>query len=888
MQPNGVRFELICEKLAGSFCYLEGVMKTFVALLLMLVPAPAAWAQRLPDVVVPEHYTLWFAPDLQNATFRGRATIQVQVKAASREIMLHAAEMTFTEATVASGGNTQTARITLDERRETATLLLPQPVAAGPATLHFTYTGILNNKLRGFYLSKANGRNYAVSQMEATDARRAFPSFDEPVYKATFDVTLMVDQGDTAISNGRQLSDTPGPDPGKHTVTFARTPKMSTYLVALLVGDFVCREGSADGTPVRICSTPDKLALTGFAMDATIHQLQFYNRYFGIKYPHDKLDIIAIPDFAAGAMENFGAITFRERLLLADPDRASLAVLKNIAGVISHEIAHQWFGNLVTMKWWDDIWLNEGFATWMANKPLADWKPDWHVELDDVEDTLTAKGTDALRTTRPVRMDVETPDEINEVFDAIAYEKGSAVLRMIESFVGPEPFRQAVASYLRRFSYQNAAAEDFWTEVTRVTGKPVDQIMRTFIDQAGIPVLAPRAACAAGQTRVTVQQERFTGTPAGAASQAQTWNVPVCLAGAAGGAPRCEMITQRTQTISVPGCATSPSINAGSLGYYFSEYTPENVRALAANPALGATDRLGLLGDEWWMIRSGRHDIGVFLDVAALMGSDPTSHVVEQIRQRLSYVGEYLVPVAQRPRFEQWVRDRFTPALNAADPFAPGTRSEDQQARGAALVSLVGITGNSPELQRRARELAVGYIANPRSIAGTLAPVVLSAGAMGGDAALYDRYVEQLKRPGIEPEEYYRFFNALSWFRDPALITRTLEFAVSNDVRSQDTGTLLSQLLARPWSREAAWQFVQEKWDILVAKLGTFQGIPQVAGALQTFCSTERAGDVRQFFAKHPMSSERTLNQSIERIETCAAVQARQSPALTRWLATAR
>ena len=475
----------------AEFCYLEQMTRAVLVLVFLLTAAGIASAQRLPDLVAPEHYTLWFGPDLQTATFRGRETIDVRLRSASREIMLHAAEITFGEVTVTAAGRTQTARVTLDARRETATLLVPQPIPAGAATLNITYTGILNDRLRGFYLSKANGRNYGVTQLEATDARRAFPSFDEPAYKATFDISLTVDQGDNVISNGRQLSDVPGPEPGTHTLTFSRTPKMSSYLVAMLVGDFVCREGSADDTPIRICSTPDKLSLTGFALEAAIQQLKFYNNYFGVKYPYGKLDIIAVPDFSAGAMENTAAITFRERLLLADPERASLDVLKNIAGVISHEIAHQWFGDLVTMKWWDDIWLNEGFATWMANKPIAEWKPEWNVQLDDLEDTLTAKATDALRTTRPVRMDVETPDEINEVFDAIAYQKGSAVLRMLETYVGPELFRKGIASYVQKYAYSNAAAEDFWNELTRVTGKPIDRIMRTYIDQAGIPVLAP-------------------------------------------------------------------------------------------------------------------------------------------------------------------------------------------------------------------------------------------------------------------------------------------------------------------------------------------------------------------------------------------------------------
>ena len=515
-----------------TLCYRWG-MRIVVAVLLALVPS-SVLAQRLPVGVTPEHYTLWFAPDLEKATFRGRAEIRVRLEAPTSAVTLHAAEITFGEVEIAAGGATHTATVRLDGATETATLTVPQRLAAGPATIRIRYTGVLNDKLRGFYLSTANGRKYAVSQMEATDARRAFPSFDEPAKKATFDISLMIDAADTAISNGRQLSDVAGPEPGKHTVTFATTPKMSTYLVALLVGDFVCREGVAATTPIRVCSTPDKKGLTAFALKAAEHQVQFFNDYFGIPYPFGKLDIIGVPDFAAGAMENAGAITFRERLLLADEATASVDTLKAVAGVVAHEIAHQWFGNLVTMKWWDDIWLNEGFATWAANKPLAAWKPEWQMDVKAAEETQFAMGLDALRSTRAIRTKVETPAEINEVFDPIAYEKTSGVLNMIEAYVGPDAFRKGVSAYLTRYSSGNAAGEDFWTEMTRVTEKPVNRVMRSFVDQPGAPVLSVRTRCVGGNTQVTVRQRKFEGAPAAGGSSKsgawQPWSLPVCVA----------------------------------------------------------------------------------------------------------------------------------------------------------------------------------------------------------------------------------------------------------------------------------------------------------------------------------------------------------------------
>jgi aminopeptidase N len=782
--------------------------------------------------------------------------------------------------------------VTLDAASETATFTVPEPIPAGAASIRIAYTGILNDKLRGFYISRANGRKYAVTQMEATDARRAFPSFDEPIYKATFDVSMMVDADDVAISNGRQVSETPGPEPGKRTITFAPTPKMSTYLVAMIVGDFVCREGSSDGTPIRVCSTPDKQALTGFALEAAEQQLRFFNDYFGIKYPFGKMDIIAVPDFAAGAMENAGAITFRERLLLVDPARSSVDVRKSVASIISHEIAHQWFGNLVTMKWWDDIWLNEGFATWMASKPVVAWKPEWQMQVGDAEDTQAALGIDALQSTRAIRTRVETTEEINEVFDGIAYQKTAAVLRMIEAFVGPENFRTAISSYLMKFSYGNAAGEDFWNEVARVTGRPVDRIMRSFVDQEGAPVLTIRTTCTAGSTAITLTQRRFVGAigaaPGGASGAApQLWTLPVCFK-STGGEARCEVVERPEHTFPAAGC-DPVFANAAARGYYFTEYAPEAVAALGKNAAgLSAVERLSLLGDEWWMVRSAAHDIGVYMDLAAAMAGDETPAVTDAIASRLAYAGSYIADAGERTRFEAWVRARFAPALNALGlPGDPGD-SDQRHSRRATLLALLGVTGNDTNLQRRARELAVQYIANRATLSPTLAPTVLQVAAIAGDRALYDQYVAQLEKLADQPEEYYRFFTALSWFSDKALVDRTLQFALSPAVRTQDTGSLIAGLLTKPWSRDAAWAFTKAQWRTLTQRLGTFQGIPEIVGAVGSFCSTQDADDVRAFFKANPVpSSERTLQQATERIESCAAVDARQSRPFAAWLAAA-
>ena len=336
-------------------------------------------------------------------------------------------------------------------------------------------------------------------------------------------------------------------------------------------------------------------------------------------------------------MENAGAITFRERMLLANEATASAGVLESVASVISHELAHQWFGNLVTMKWWDDIWLNEGFATWAANKPLAVWKPEWRLDINAATETQIALGLDALQTTRAIRTAVNTPAEINEVFDPIAYEKTAGVLGMIEAYVGPELFGRGVSSYLNKYALGNAAGEDFWMEMTRVTEKPINRVMKSFVEQPGAPLLSVKTRCVAGATEVSIAQSRFVGAPGAKTPPPQHWTLPVCVK-TGSGAPACSLVTEAAQTVRAPGCGPA-MVNADGHGYYFTEYEPAAVAALARrDPPLTAPERISLLGDEWRIVRAGRHDIGTYLDLAAAFAGDPTPDVAAEIASRLAFV----------------------------------------------------------------------------------------------------------------------------------------------------------------------------------------------------------------------------------------------------------
>src|SRR3984893_11926678 len=479
--------------------------RVFALCAFALVVASLALAQRLPAVARPENYKLTFTPDLDKATFAGDESIAIRVLKPTSEITLNAIDIDFEEVSVASGGATQKAKVAPHKEKQMVTLSVEKPLAAGSATIHMKYNGILNSEMRGLYLGKDDQRRqYAASQFEDTDARRAYPSFDEPDYKATFDITAVAHKGHVAISNSKIISDTPGPGENQHTVRFATTPKMSSYLAALVIGNFEYIEGSADGIPIRVYGTPGKKEMGKFALESAEHVLSYYDKYFGIKYPYGKLDLIGLPDFSAGAMENTGCITFREVILLIDEKQGSVDLKKTIASVIAHEMAHQWFGDLVTMKWWDDIWLNEGFATWMSSKPMKAWHPEWHNQLDEIQETSGSLSTDSIASIRPIRQKAETPAEIEALFDGIAYGKAASVLRAVEAYVGPDVFQKGVNAYLEKHAYGNATAEDFWNQIAATSGKPVDKIMSGFIDQPGAPLVSVKSSCTGDVTKVTL------------------------------------------------------------------------------------------------------------------------------------------------------------------------------------------------------------------------------------------------------------------------------------------------------------------------------------------------------------------------------------------------
>ncbi|MFZ0735021.1 MAG: M1 family metallopeptidase [Candidatus Sulfotelmatobacter sp.] len=862
--------------------------RTFALLTFLVLTIALASAQRLPDIARPESYKLTFTPDLENAKFQGDETLSIRVLKPTSEITLNSADIDYHEVTIKSGGTTQTAKVTPQKQNEMVVLSVAKPLAAGPATIHIKYSGILNNEMRGFYLGKDDqGRKYAATQFESTDARRAYPSFDEPDYKATFDITVIAPNGMTAISNEKIASDTPGPG-DKHTVHFATTPKMSSYLAALVVGPFEYVEGEADGIPIRVYATTGKKEMGRFALEIASNVLRYYDHYFSIKYPYAKLDLVGLPDFSAGAMENTGCITFRDVLLLIDEKQGSVDLKKTIASVIAHEMAHQWFGDLVTMKWWDDIWLNEGFATWMSSKPVESFKPEWNFDLDDVSNAGGTLNVDSLANTRPIHQAAETPAQIQELFDGIAYGKAAAVLRMLEAYLGEDTFRASVNSYIGQHKYGNATAADFWDAQAKTSHKPVDKIMPTWVQQPGAPIVNVKAECAGDSTKVTLTQQRYYYDRAKFESPGdELWQIPLCMKGSASGKGdvKCELLTKKEDTFTLPGCSNWILGNAGAAGYYRVGYQPEAVRALAADAETKLTpgERISLQNDIWASVRVGREPVGDYLAFAQGLQSDRNRAVMEDVLGRLNYIGQYLASDTDRAGFRAWLRQLLTPAMNDVGWEPKSGDSDETKALRARLFGALGYDARDPQALSEARKIADQELANPASVDRELAGGAFPLAALNGDAEFYDKVMAGLKT-AKSPEEYYMYFFTLPQFTDPKLLQRTLDFSISPDVRSQDALQLVTSVLVNPAGQDLAWDFIQKHWPELEKAGGPFASA-QIVGATSAFCDAGLRNQVTDFFTAHKVAAaERTYKQSIERINACVDLKSQQGSQLASWL----
>ena len=845
------------------------------------VPDDNSDPYRLPRTVVPSRYDLTLRPDLDGAAFTGSVRIEVAVEEPTATVVLNAADLGIDEAVVVAGDARHAARPELDESTERLHLHLDEPLAAGDAAVELAFTGVLNDQLKGFYRSTftddgGHERVLATTQFEATDARRAFPCWDEPEFKATFAVTLEVPDDLLAVSNAREVARQPLED-GWVRVHFAETMVMSTYLVAFVVGPLEVTDSvPAGGVDLRIVHPVGKGQLTHYALDVGAFCLDHLAGWYDIAYPGDKLDLVAIPDFAFGAMENLGCVTFREILLLVDPSTATQPELQNVVDVIAHELAHMWFGDLVTMRWWNGIWLNEAFATFMEMVTTDAFRPDWERWTGFGVSRSEALDTDALHSTRPIEFEVTSPEDADGMFDVLTYEKGAAVVRMLEQYLGEDRFREGIRRYLGAHQYANTETTDLWDAIEEATGEPTRRIMDSWIFQGGYPLIG--AALDGG--RLVLTQERFTYLPDATPAR---WNVPVLVAwgteGGENGSERVLLDGDRAE-IDLGGPVDWALVNQGGSGFYRVAYSSELRTALAdrAGTVLEPIERYQFLDDLSAATLAGRVPAPDLLDVV-LRFEDETDLSVWQRLVGVVHGLRRLVDGEAKARLTERAATLLAPAYDRLGPLpVEGESDRDAELR-AVLFAALGTVAEDPDARARAAELHRAYLKNRPSVDPALAAAAAGILADIGEVADYDAFLDRFKN-AADPQEEQRYLYLLADFEDPALFARTMDLTLTDQVRSQNAPYVLRRALMNRERSADAWAWITEHWDEANARFPS-NSIPRMLGGVRAIDRADLADEVDSWMDAHPVpQGEKQLAQARERMRVNVAHRERSAAAL--------
>jgi puromycin-sensitive aminopeptidase len=836
---------------------------------------------RLPRNVIPTRYELRLTPDLASAGFSGTSTIHINVVEPTTEIVLNAAELQIDQATLAdSSDEARPCSVVLEETTERCRVAPAEPIVAGAWKLQLVFRGTLNDRLRGFYRSSykdAGGATHwlAATQFEATDARRAFPCWDEPAFKAVFATTLVIDPSLTAVSNTAIAQETEVDS--RRVIRFADTIPLSTYLVAFVIGELEATAPSMIGpTPLRVWCVPGKSDLAKVGQEIGAFSLGFYEDYYGIPYPGGKLDLLAIPDFAAGAMENLGAITFRETALLVDERQATHSELERVADVVAHENAHMWFGDLVTMEWWNGLWLNEAFATFLEMVAVDAWKPEWDRWTTFGVSRAAAFAVDGLRSTRPIEFAVAAPQDAEAMFDVLTYEKGASVLRMIEQYLGPEVFRAGVREYLRRHAYGNTQTGDLWRALGNAAQQDIPAIMDGWVFHPGYPLVS----VALDGLQLVLKQRRFSYVPLEGEAQSQRWQVPVQVRVRAGdkSVSRRLLLADDEARVDVPAGFESVVVNESGHGFYRVAYAGDLLNRLLDHlDNLSGIERFNLVNDAWASVLAGLLPLGEYVDLTARFRGERDKNVWTVLTGSF-YVLNRVFRTSRRAAgeaLESLVRDRAGPAV-AELGWSPkqGERELTRQLRGDLLRAL-GVLGNDSAVQARAAEVYADYLRRPAELDANVLSAVIGILAHAGDSQRYDEFLGRF-RAAKTPQEEQRYLYALAAFRAPDLVEQTLKRTLNGEFRTQDAPMLLRAMMWWVHSREAAWAFLKANWDTM-AKAFPLPGLRRMCEGITGLATAELERDVRDFFTSRKISlGGKTLDQYLEQLRVLVALGERE------------
>ncbi|KAI9502229.1 hypothetical protein GGI25_001519 [Coemansia spiralis] len=854
--------------------------------------------ELLPKNVTPIHYDLLLAPDLEALTYTGEVAVKVRINEATDKIVLHANELEIKEAHITGAdlkadAPLKASSIAFEKEDETVHLAFAQALPSGiEATLTIAFSGVLNDLMVGFYRSKytdaqGNTKYMATTQFEPTDARRAFPCWDEPMQKAKFNITLRVREELTALSN-MDVANTKSIGNGLKEVSFNITPTMSTYLLAFIVGELEYIEAKTSGKhngrpiPCRIYTTPGKSEKGRFALNVTVQVLEYFADVFGIAYPLPKLDQVAINDFEAGAMENWGLITYREVALLVDEASTSSRAKQQVAYVVSHELAHQWFGNLVTMEWWSELWLNEGFATWVGTLAVDHVFPEYHIWTQFlVDDLQRALALDALRSSHPIQVPVRRSSEISQIFDAISYSKGGSAIRMLSSYIGLDSFFKGVRAYLQKHKYANASTENLWSALTEASGVDVTKFMALWTRTIGYPIITVTEI--EGGSQIHVRQNRYLSAGNVTDAEDETlWWVPLGIDTSDSKEKRStDVLTSREATFDIPVSSSKwYKLNKDTVGIYRVKYPPSAVENLAKAISAGEldiNDRIGVIADAASLASSGYSNTSDFLTLLRAYSKESEFVVWQEIVLRIDalqsvWSGESAEVLS---KFKALYRMLSSPLVERLGWDAPGKNEDSLVSRLRALAIRAAGGAGDQSVVDEAKCRFNAFFAGDKSVftTDTLRAAFFVAVRNGGREEF-----EKVKSYYLDPEnpvdQKLAALSCLGSTTDAALVDELLEFALSDEVRNQDVHQAIVAVNTHGANRERLWKWYRDNYDLLVSRYRAsmnYMGI-LVRLSVSEFTGNDKADEVERFFAdKNTSKFQRVIDQSLEKIRSNTA-----------------
>jgi aminopeptidase N len=838
---------------------------------------------KLPKSVIPLHYMIDLTPDLERLTLAGVEVVDVEVREPTARLTLNAVGMTLDTAAI----DLQRAEVTLDTATETATLSFPQALAVGEHQLRIGFTARINSFARGLffvdYPTDKGTRRMLSSQLEPADARRIFPCWDEPAFKATFALSVTVPSRFLAVSNMPVAREQVGAK--LKVVTFAPTPKMSSYLFVLSTGELERITAQAGRTTVGVVTTAGKNEHGRFALDNAVKLLAYYNDYFGMPYPLPKLDLIALPGGFGGAMENWGGITFFESRLLFDPATNAETVKRGIFSILAHEMAHQWFGDLVTMGWWDNLWLNEGFASWMQVKAAEHFYPQWQTWLNSNGAKQYAMALDARRTSHPIQQPVADESEALVAFDGITYSKGQALIRMLESYLGDQAFRDGIRKYMAAHGFGNTTTADLWRALESAAGKPVTGIAASFTEQDGVPLVVTETSCSGDVQRMALRQDRFVIAPSQSSIvwPHRSWQIPVAIGPLSVTPPTNILLSESGTEIAAGSCGEATKVNRGDVGYFRVEYGPKSLAALVKSLALMAPeDRVGFVADSWALVQAGRAEPRSYLALIDQIHNDDHRAVWDQVIGALTRLDRLALGRPEREGLRNYARARLRPVFDRLGWDAKIADDDDALLR-SSLIRTLGDFGDADILAEAKRRFQ-GFLQNPQSLPNALRDPVIHLAGIGADRADHDALLALARKTTVTSERV-RYYYAAAGARDPSLARATLALTLTDELPNTIVAGIINEVAASGEQPDLAWDFVQKNFDALVARQGPSFRDFFVADFMTNFSDDAHAEELKRFAPAQATTGGRvTTARALETIAIAADLKTRALPAIEVWI----